>query len=195
MVLLVGFVIGPSYGIAPWMVATTADVVLMGVVGFVPWRDVPLLTAAGVDLHYTVGTMIETPRAALDAREIAQVAEFFSFGTNDLTQMAFGFSRDDVESRLMPAYLEAKLLSVSPFEEIDVDGVGKLMAMAVAEGRATRPDIKLGICGEHGGNPASIQFCFEVGLDYVSCSPYRVPIARLAAAHAALGASGPGSNA
>jgi pyruvate,orthophosphate dikinase len=154
-----------------------------------------VLTAAGVDLHYTVGTMIETPRAALDAREIAQVAEFFSFGTNDLTQMAFGFSRDDVESRLMPAYLQAKLLSVSPFEEIDVDGVGKLIAMAVAEGRATRPDIKLGICGEHGGNPASIQFCFEVGLDYVSCSPYRVPIARLAAAHAALGASGPGSNA
>jgi pyruvate,orthophosphate dikinase len=154
-----------------------------------------VLTAAGVDLHYTVGTMIETPRAALDAREIAHVAEFFSFGTNDLTQMAFGFSRDDVESRLMPAYLEAKLLRVSPFEEIDVDGVGKLMAMAVAEGRSTRPDIKLGICGEHGGNPASIQFCFEVGLDYVSCSPYRVPIARLAAAHSALGASGPGSNA
>jgi pyruvate,orthophosphate dikinase len=154
-----------------------------------------VLTAADVDLHYTVGTMIETPRAALDAREIAHVAEFFSFGTNDLTQMAFGFSRDDVESRLMPAYLEAKLLRVSPFEEIDVDGVGKLMAMAVAEGRSTRPDIKLGICGEHGGNPASIQFCFEVGLDYVSCSPYRVPIARLAAAHSALGASGPGSNA
>jgi len=154
-----------------------------------------VLAAAGVDLHYTVGTMIETPRAALDAREIAHVAEFFSFGTNDLTQMTFGFSRDDVESRLMPAYLEAKLLTVSPFEEIDVDGVGKLMAMAVAEGRATRPDIKLGICGEHGGNPASVQFCFEVGLDYVSCSPYRVPIARLAAAHAALGASGPGGNA
>jgi pyruvate, orthophosphate dikinase len=154
-----------------------------------------VLTAAGVDLHYTVGTMIETPRAALDARAIAEVAEFFSFGTNDLTQMAFGFSRDDVESRLMPAYIEAKLLRVSPFEEIDVDGVGKLMAMAVAEGRSTRPDIKLGICGEHGGNPASVQFCFEVGLDYVSCSPYRVPIARLAAAHAALGASGPASNA
>ena len=154
-----------------------------------------VLTAAGVDLHYTVGTMIETPRAALDAREIAHVAEFFSFGTNDLTQMAFGFSRDDVESRLMPVYLEQKLLAISPFEEIDVDGVGKLMAIAVAEGRATRPDIKLGICGEHGGNPASIQFCAEVGLDYVSCSPYRVPIARLAAAHAALGAGGPGGTA
>ena len=139
--------------------------------------------------------MIETPRAALDARAIAEVAEFFSFGTNDLTQMAFGFSRDDVESRLMPAYLEDKLLRVSPFEEIDVEGVGKLVAIAVAEGRAARPDIKLGICGEHGGNPASVQFCAEVGLDYVSCSPYRVPIARLAAAHAALGSGGPGGTA
>ena len=154
-----------------------------------------VLTAAGVELDYAVGTMIETPRAALDARAIAEVAEFFSFGTNDLTQMAFGFSRDDVESRLMPVYLDQKLLTVSPFEEIDVDGVGKLVAIAVAEGRATRPGIKLGICGEHGGNPASVQFCAEVGLDYVSCSPYRVPIARLAAAHAALGAGGPGGTA
>ncbi len=147
-----------------------------------------VLTESGVDVHYAVGTMIETPRAALDAREIAEVAEFFSFGTNDLTQMTFGFSRDDVESRMMPEYLERKLLKVSPFEEIDVQGVGKLMAMAVAEGRGTRHDIHLGICGEHGGNPASVAFCHEVGLDYVSCSPYRVPIARLAAAHAALGA-------
>jgi pyruvate,orthophosphate dikinase len=154
-----------------------------------------VLTAAGVDLHYTVGTMIETPRAALDARDIAHVAEFFSFGTNDLTQMAFGFSRDDVESRLMPAYLAQGLLKISPFEELDVDGVGKLMSIAVAEGRATRPEIKLGICGEHGGNPASVRFCVEVGLDYVSCSPFRVPIARLAAAHAALGAGGPGGTA
>jgi pyruvate, orthophosphate dikinase len=154
-----------------------------------------VLAAAGVELHYTVGTMIETPRAALDAAAIAEVAEFFSFGTNDLTQMAFGFSRDDVESRLMPAYLEQKLLSVSPFEEIDVDGVGKLVEIAVREGRAARPNLKLGICGEHGGNPASVQFCAQVGLDYVSCSPYRVPIARLAAAHAALGAGGPGGTA
>jgi pyruvate,orthophosphate dikinase len=154
-----------------------------------------VIAAAGVELHYTVGTMIETPRAALDAADIAQLAEFFSFGTNDLTQMTFGFSRDDVESRLMPAYLEQRLLRVSPFEEIDVEGVGRLVAMAVREGRATRPDIQLGICGEHGGNPASVQFCFEVGLDYVSCSPYRVPIARLAAAHAALGAAGPGGTA
>jgi pyruvate, orthophosphate dikinase len=154
-----------------------------------------VLTAAGVELHYSVGTMIETPRAALDAQAIAEVAEFFSFGTNDLTQMAFGFSRDDVESRLMPVYLEEKLLAISPFEEIDIGGVGRLMQIAVAEGRATRPDIKLGICGEHGGNPASVRFCAEVGLDYVSCSPYRVPIARLAAAHAALGTGGPGSSA
>jgi pyruvate,orthophosphate dikinase len=154
-----------------------------------------VLTAAGVDLHYTVGTMIETPRAALDAEAIAEVAEFFSFGTNDLTQMTFGFSRDDVESRLMPVYLEQKLLAISPFEEIDVDGVGRLMKIAVAEGRVTRPDIKLGICGEHGGNPASVKFCAEIGLDYVSCSPYRVPIARLAAAHAVLGAGGPGGTA
>jgi pyruvate, orthophosphate dikinase len=154
-----------------------------------------VLDAAGVDLHYTVGTMIETPRAAIDAAAIAELAEFFSFGTNDLTQMTFGFSRDDVESRLMPAYLEQKLLRVSPFEEIDVEGVGKLVALAVQEGRSTRPGIKLGICGEHGGNPASIQFCAEVGLDYVSCSPYRVPIARLAAAHSALGAGGPGGTA
>jgi pyruvate,orthophosphate dikinase len=154
-----------------------------------------VLAAAGVDLHYTVGTMIETPRAAIDAADIAEVAEFFSFGTNDLTQMTFGFSRDDVESRLMPAYLADKLLRVSPFEEIDVEGVGKLVEMGVREGRATRPDLKLGICGEHGGNPASVHFCAEVGLDYVSCSPYRVPIARLAAAHAALGAGGPGGTA
>jgi pyruvate,orthophosphate dikinase len=149
----------------------------------------------GVDVDYLVGTMIETPRAALTAGEIAEVAEFFSFGTNDLTQMTFGFSRDDVEGRMMPAYLEAKLLPISPFEEIDVGGVGKLVEMAVHDGRATRADLKLGICGEHGGNPASVHFCHRVGLDYVSCSPYRVPIARLAAAHAALGEGGPGASA
>jgi pyruvate,orthophosphate dikinase len=149
----------------------------------------------GVDVEYTVGTMIETPRAALTAGEIAEVAEFFSFGTNDLTQMTFGFSRDDVEGRMMPVYLERKLLPVSPFEEIDEGGVGKLVEMAVRDGRAVRPNLKLGICGEHGGNPASVHFCHNVGLDYVSCSPYRVPIARLAAAHAALGAGGPGASA
>jgi pyruvate,orthophosphate dikinase len=150
-------------------------------------------TRAG--FSYLVGTMIETPRAALVAREIAEVAEFFSFGTNDLTQMTYGFSRDDVEGRFMPRYLELGLLPANPFETLDVEGVGKLVRAAVEDGRAARPDLKLGICGEHGGDPASVQFCHEVGLDYVSCSPYRVPLARLAAAHAALGAGGPGASA
>ena len=139
--------------------------------------------------------MIETPRAAIVADEIAEIAEFFSFGTNDLTQMTFGFSRDDVEGRMMPAYLEQGLLKVSPFEQLDRDGVGKLVEWAKARGREVRPDLKLGICGEHGGDPASVHFCHEVGLDYVSCSPYRVPLARLAAAHAALDATGPGTSA
>ena len=144
---------------------------------------------------YLVGTMVETPRACLVADEIAEVAEFFSFGTNDLTQMVFGFSRDDVEGRFMSAYLELKLLDANPFETLDVEGVGKLMRSAVELGRTTRANLKLGICGEHGGDPASVHFCHEVGLDYVSCSPYRVPIARLAAAHAVLGAEGPGTTA
>jgi pyruvate, orthophosphate dikinase len=147
----------------------------------------------GVD--YAVGTMIETPRAALVAGEIATVAEFFSFGTNDLTQMAFGFSRDDIEGRFMPRYLELHLLPANPFETIDVPGVGQLVRTAVDAGRAARPDLKIGICGEHGGDPASVAFCHDVGLDYVSCSPYRVPIARLAAAHAALHAAGPATTA
>jgi pyruvate,orthophosphate dikinase len=154
-----------------------------------------VLRDAGVEISYLVGTMIETPRASLTAGEIAAVAEFFSFGTNDLTQMAFGFSRDDVEGRFMSEYLEHKLLPISPFESLDVEGVGRLVQIAVDEGRATRSDLKLGICGEHGGDPASITFCHEVGLDYVSCSPYRIPIARLAAAHAAADRSGPGSTA
>ena len=147
------------------------------------------------DVDYLVGTMVETPRAALAAGEVAEAAEFFSFGTNDLTQMTFGFSRDDVEGRFMTEYLELKLLPANPFETLDQEGVGQLVRMAVERGRATRPDLHLGICGEHGGDPASIAFFASVGLDYVSCSPYRVPIARLAAAHAALGASGPGSTA
>jgi pyruvate,orthophosphate dikinase len=145
---------------------------------------------------FLVGTMVETPRAALDAHGIAEVAEFFSFGTNDLTQMTFGFSRDDVEGRVMPKYLELKLLPANPFETIDVEGVGQLVRQAVTEGRAARPDLKLGICGEHGGDPPSVHFFHEIGLDYVSCSPYRVPLARLAAAHAALGGDeGPGASA
>ena len=136
----------------------------------------------------SIGTMIETPRAALCADEIAEEADFFSFGTNDLTQMTFGFSRDDVESRMMPAYLEAGLLKRNPFETIDKNGVGQLVKMAVAKGRATKENIKLGVCGEHGGDPESIELFYEAGLDYVSCSPFRVPIARLAAAQAVLGA-------
>ena len=154
-----------------------------------------VLAEAKVDLHYTVGTMIETPRAALVADRIADVAEFFSFGTNDLTQMTFGFSRDDVEGRFMAEYIEKKLLKANPFDKLDVEGVGQLVRMGCERGRATRPDLKLGICGEHGGDPDSVAFCHEVGLDYVSCSPFRVPIARLAAAHAALGTGGPGSTA
>lgn len=149
----------------------------------------------GVDVEYLVGTMVETPRAALAAAEIAEVAEFFSFGTNDLTQMTFGFSRDDIEGRFMAEYLEHKLLPANPFETLDVEGVGQLVRMGVERGRATRANLKLGICGEHGGDPASVAFCHEVGLDYVSCSPYRVPLARLAAAHAALGSGGPGASA
>ncbi|MET0628057.1 MAG: putative PEP-binding protein, partial [Acidimicrobiia bacterium] len=151
--------------------------------------------AAGTEIAYLVGTMIETPRAALVASEVAEVAEFFSFGTNDLTQMTFGFSRDDVEGMFMSDYLELKLLAANPFETLDQEGVGQLVRLGAEQGRAARPDLKLGICGEHGGDPASVAFCDEIGLDYVSCSPYRVPIARLAAAHSALGAAGPASTA
>lgn len=132
-----------------------------------------------------IGTMIETPRAALTAGDIAKQAQFFSFGTNDLTQMAYGFSRDD-SGPFISAYLEEGLLDISPFESIDQHGVGKLVQMAVEHGRAENPDIKLGICGEHGGDSKSIAFFNTVGLDYVSCSPWRVCVARLAAAHAAL---------
>jgi pyruvate,orthophosphate dikinase len=133
-----------------------------------------------------IGTMVETPRAAVRADELAEEADFFSFGTNDLTQMTFGFSRDDVEGRMMSAYLEEGLLKRNPFETIDQDGVGQLVEDAVERGRSTRPDIKLGVCGEHGGDPESIDFFYRVGLDYVSCSPFRVPIARLAAAQAVI---------
>jgi pyruvate,orthophosphate dikinase len=135
------------------------------------------------DLKYLVGTMIEIPRAALTADEIAKEAEFFSFGTNDLTQMTFGFSRDDAGS-FLPSYYEKQIFDNDPFERIDQIGVGKLVDMAVKLGRSTRPDIHLGICGEHGGEPSSVDFCHRVGLDYVSCSPFRVPIARMAAAQA-----------
>jgi pyruvate,orthophosphate dikinase len=142
-----------------------------------------IIKEAGVDLKYMVGTMIEIPRAALLADEIAKEAEFFSFGTNDLTQMTYGLSRDDA-GRILEDYYNAKIFEFDPTAKIDQSGVGKLMKIAVEGGKATRPDIKLGICGEHGGDPASVEFCHEIGLNYVSCSPYRVPIARLAAAQA-----------
>jgi pyruvate,orthophosphate dikinase len=140
----------------------------------------------GVQVEYKFGTMIEVPRAALTADEIAQSAEFFSFGTNDLTQMTFAYSRDDAEGKFLTRYLEEKILPENPFQTIDVAGVGKLVKMAVQAGRETRPDLEIGVCGEHGGDPASIEFFNEVGLNYVSCSPFRVPVARLAAARAAI---------
>ena len=144
-----------------------------------------LIAAAGVEMKYQVGTMIEIPRAALTAGEIAKEAEFFSFGTNDLTQMTFGFSRDDA-AKFLGAYYENKIYESDPFQHLDQIGVGKLVKMAAHDGRETRPDLGLGICGEHGGDPTSVEFCHNVGLDYVSCSPFRVPIARLAAAQAAI---------
>jgi pyruvate,orthophosphate dikinase len=140
----------------------------------------------GTRIDYQVGTMIELPRACLKAGEIAETAEFFSFGTNDLTQTTFGISRDDAAS-FLGAYTAKGILPVDPFVSLDTDGVGELIRIATDRGRKVRNGLKLGICGEHGGDPASVAFCHEVGLDYVSCSPYRVPIARLAAAQAALG--------
>ena len=154
-------------------------------------KDVVVATAdkiikdAGIDMKYEVGTMIEIPRAALTADEIAKEAEFFSFGTNDLTQMTFGFSRDDA-GKFLDAYYEKKIYESDPFARLDQNGVGRLIEMAAKLGRQTRPDLKLGICGEHGGDPSSVEFCHNTGLDYVSCSPFRVPIARLAAAQAAI---------
>jgi pyruvate,orthophosphate dikinase len=138
-----------------------------------------------VKFNYMVGTMIEVPRGALTADQIAHHAQFFSFGTNDLTQTTLGMSRDDSGS-FLPAYQEMEIVNANPFASIDQTGVGQLMEIATAKGRSTRPDIKLGICGEHGGDPSSVEFCHKVGLNYVSCSPYRVPVARLAAAQAAL---------
>jgi pyruvate,orthophosphate dikinase len=145
----------------------------------------------GVTIDYKIGTMIELPRAAVVADEIAKEAEFFSFGTNDLTQTTYGFSRDDA-AKFIFYYTENNIMEKDPFQTLDQDGVGKLVRMGVDRGRGTRKDLKVGICGEHGGDPASVEFCYKAGLNYVSCSPYRVPIARLAAAHAKLKEKGIG---
>jgi pyruvate,orthophosphate dikinase len=142
------------------------------------------------EVEYLCGTMIELPRACIRADEIAEEADFFSFGTNDLTQTALGFSRDDAEGKFLTFYLEEGVLERNPFETLDVNGVGDLMRIGVERGRSTKPELKIGICGEHGGEPKSVAFCHGLGLDYVSCSPYRVPLARLAAAQAALAESG-----
>ena len=143
------------------------------------------IAAAGTELKYEVGTMIEIPRAALTADDIAKEAEFFCFGTNDLTQMTYGFSRDDA-GKFLNAYYDKKIFENDPFAKLDQTGVGKLMEMAIKLGKAERPTLHVGICGEHGGDPSSVEFCHKIGLDYVSCSPFRVPIARLAAAQAAI---------
>jgi len=162
------------------------------------WRELEVQQAAlekeaaavmaekGVEVSYKFGTMIEIPRAALTADQLARFAQFFSYGTNDLTQTTFAISRDDAEKSFLVEYVERKILPENPFASIDEEGVGKLMAMGVELGRGQRPGMEIGICGEHGGDPKSIAFCHRIGLDYVSCSPFRVPIARLAAAQAAL---------
>lgn len=150
------------------------------------WVQAELDGSSAPDGSITIGTMIETPRAALCAAQLAEQADFFSFGTNDLTQLTFGFSRDDVERRMMPVYLSHGLLAHNPFDSIDQDGVGRLVEVGSSQGREAKPGLKLGVCGEHGGDPASIDFFHRSGIDYVSCSPYRVPIARLAAAQAVL---------
>jgi pyruvate,orthophosphate dikinase len=145
-----------------------------------------VMAEKGVEVEYKFGTMIEIPRACVTADEVASVAEFFSFGTNDLTQMTFGYSRDDAEARFLLDYVEKGVLPENPFQSIDRNGVGALMKMAVEKGRGTRPDLEVGICGEHGGDPNSIEFCHLINQNYVSCSPFRVPVARLAAAHSAI---------
>jgi pyruvate,orthophosphate dikinase len=146
-------------------------------------KDVLAKTRAKIE--YKIGTMIEIPRAALTADQVAEYADFFSFGTNDLTQMTYGFSRDDV-GPFVPEYVEREILAHDPFQVLDQEGVGQLVKMGVERGRKTKPKLKIGICGEHGGEPRSVKFCYQVGMNYVSCSPYRVPVARLAAAQAAI---------
>ena len=145
-----------------------------------------VMAEKGVEVSYKFGTMIEIPRAAVTAAEIAEYAEFFSFGTNDLTQMTFGYSRDDAERNFLVTYVEKGVLPKNPFQQLDREGVGRLMKSAIEEGRKVRPNLEVGICGEHGGDPSSIEWCHLIGNNYVSCSPFRVPLARLAAAQAAL---------
>jgi pyruvate,orthophosphate dikinase len=152
--------------------------------------DVTVSSSEPGGVRVLVGTMIEVPRAALTAGQIAEAADFFSFGTNDLTQLGWGFSRDDVEGSFFTQYLEQGIFGVSPFESIDQDGIGRMVRMAVVEGRAARPDLKIGVCGEHGGDPESVHFFHAAGLDYVSCSPFRVPVARLEAGRAGSTAAG-----
>src|SRR5947207_15710936 len=142
-----------------------------------------VIAETGVPVKYLIGTMIEVPRAALIADQIAETAEFFSFGTNDLTQMTFGYSRDDV-AKFLPDYLQKGILPHDPFSVLDQEGVGELIKIGIERGRRTRPDLKIGICGEHGGEPSSVEFCHKVGMTYVSCSPFMIPIARLSAAQA-----------
>ena len=177
----------PGWTIVPEiMIPLVGDVKeLKYVKNFVVETADAVIKEAGADLKYEVGTMIEIPRAALTADEIAKEAEFFCFGTNDLTQMTYGFSRDDA-GKFLNAYYDAKIFENDPFAKLDQTGVGKLMEMAIKLGKATRPDMHIGICGEHGGDPSSVEFCHKIGLTYVSCSPFRVPIARLAAAQAAI---------
>jgi pyruvate, orthophosphate dikinase len=146
-----------------------------------------VIAQRGVKVDYHIGTMVELPRACIVADELAAIAQFFSFGTNDLTQTTYGYSRDDAEGSFIPVYLEKKILRDDPFQVLDRQGVGALMRQGVTLGRGVRPELKIGICGEHGGEPSSVAFCDQLGLDYVSCSPYRVPVARLAAAQATLG--------
>ena len=187
---------------AAWAVAATGGVVLpeimIPLVGTVEELSrlreradevsADVLANATAKVEYQIGTMIEIPRASVTADRVAEAADFFSFGTNDLTQMAFGYSRDDA-GVFLPEYVEKGILEYDPFQVLDREGVGALVEMAVQRGRNTKPDRKMGICGEHGGDPSSIEFCYQVGMNYVSCSPYRVPVARLAAAHAVLGIS------
>ena len=165
------------------LVSTEAEIKIMR--GLVVRVANQVQTENKTKINYLVGTMIELPRACLTADQIAKKAEFFSFGTNDLTQTTYGFSRDDIGG-FLPDYLDNKILEHDPFQSLDISGVGQLVSIAVDKGKRVRNDLKIGICGEHGGDPSSIHFCYEKGLDYVSCSPYRVPIARFSAAQAVL---------